>query len=67
MLRVEDRSASLKRNAAGRLAARERFRAELLRVEGAAECERQRRYLEVVIALVERRALSRFMYLARAA
>lgn len=60
----EDRTASVLRNAAGRLRARLAHRGELEAVEGAAAFEQQQRYLECVVALSERKALSRLMYLA---
>jgi SAM-dependent methyltransferase len=63
-LKVEDRTASALKNAAGRLAASLAHRAELEALEGAASFERQQRYLEVVIDLARRGALSRMMYLA---
>ncbi|MGB5133468.1 MAG: class I SAM-dependent methyltransferase [Steroidobacteraceae bacterium] len=55
LLETEDRTASALRNAGGRLAAIQAHPAELAK---------QRDYLETVIALAERGALSRFMYLA---
>jgi SAM-dependent methyltransferase len=61
----QDRSASLLRNAAGRLAARLAYRDELEGVEGRVVFDEQQRYLETVIALSERGALSRITYLAR--
>ena len=59
-----DRTASVLRNARGRLAAIQAHRAELARVLSAADFERQREYLETVIELSKRGALSRVMYLA---
>jgi len=50
--------------ARGRLAARIAHRGELERAEGPAAFERQQRYLETVIALADRRSVSRTMYLA---
>jgi hypothetical protein len=61
--RVE-RTASLLNVARGRIAARIAHRAELERVEGPAMFAEQMGYLETVIELAERKALSRFMYLA---
>jgi len=66
LLQTENRTADLLRNAKGRLAARKRLREELLPAEGVEEFERQRLFLEAVVELAERGALSRFMYLARA-
>src|SRR5262249_17957699 len=61
----EDRTVAVLEIAAGRLAARLAHRAELDRLEGSAAFETQQRYLETVIALSRRRALSRMMYLAQ--
>lgn len=60
-----DRTASLLKNASGRLAARLAHRAELEPIEGSTYFERQQRYLETVIALSQRGSLSRMMYLAQ--
>lgn len=59
-----DRTASLLKNAMGRLAARFAHRAELEQVEGTSYFERQQRYLETVLGLSQRGAVSRMMYLA---
>jgi SAM-dependent methyltransferase len=59
-----DRTPSLLRSAAGRLAARESRRIELEKLEGSATFQRQQQYLQTVLALAERAALSRIMYLA---
>jgi len=64
LLRGEDRTSSLLKNAAGRLAARLTHRVELEERETAPEFERQQRYLETVIALSRSRAVERRMYLA---
>jgi SAM-dependent methyltransferase len=64
LLETEDRTASVLRNAAGRIAARLAHRDELEPVEGTAAFERENQYLETVIVLARRRALSRMMYLA---
>ena len=64
LLRQEDRTSSLLRNASGRLASREAHRAELEAREGLETFSRQQGYLEVVIELARRGALSRAMYLA---
>ena len=66
LLEIEDRTASVSRNASGRLAAIAAHRSELEQVSGAAAFESQREYLETVIELARRRALSRIMYLAEA-
>jgi len=55
VIETENRTASALRNASGRLAALQAHPEDLAR---------QRDYLETVIALAERSALSRFMYLA---
>jgi SAM-dependent methyltransferase len=55
LIEVEDRTASAERNASGRLAALQAHPSEL---------RKQRDYLETVIALSRRGAMSRFMYLA---
>ena len=62
----EDRTPSLLKNAAGRLAARVAHRADLEAREGKAAWERQRIYLATVIELARRGAVSRMMYLAEA-
>ncbi len=59
-----DRTAGLIASAQGRLASRIAHREELERVEGAERYASQRAYLETVIALSERGAVSRMMYLA---
>lgn len=64
LLRAEDRTGSLLKNAAGRLAARLAHRAELEAREGIAYGRDQQVYLETVIALAQRGAVSRVMYLA---
>ena len=66
VLECEDRTASVLRNAAGRLRARLAHRAELEAIEGATAFEQQQRYLECVATLSERKVLSRLMYLAEA-
>jgi SAM-dependent methyltransferase len=65
LLATEDRTASVLKNATGRLAARLTHRAELEQVEGVAYFERQQQYLETVIELSRRGAVSRTMYLAK--
>ena len=66
LLETEDRTASVTKNASGRLAAIDAHRAELEEASGAAAFDSQREYLETVIELSRRRALSRIMYLAEA-
>jgi SAM-dependent methyltransferase len=61
-----DRTASLLKNATGRLAARLAHQGELERLEGKAHCERELEYVETVIELSQRGALARMMYLAEA-
>ncbi len=60
----EDRTASLLKTATGRLNARLGHREELEQLEGSSEFARQQQYLETVIELAQRSALSRWMYLA---
>jgi cyclopropane fatty-acyl-phospholipid synthase-like methyltransferase len=62
---TEERTASVLRNARGRLAALEAHREALEECIGKAEMQRQRDYLETVAELSERGALSRWMYLAQ--
>lgn len=64
LLDTEDRTANVLKNATGRLAARLAHRAELEQVEGVTHFQRQQRYLETVIGLSRRGAVSRTMYLA---
>jgi SAM-dependent methyltransferase len=59
-----DRTASLLKNAAGRLTARVRHANELSELEGKTPFKRQNRYLETVIDLSQRGVLTRWMYLA---
>ena len=63
-LESEDRTASVGKNASGRHAAIVSHRTELERLWGAEEFERQRIYLETVVALSRSRSLSRVMFLA---
>jgi SAM-dependent methyltransferase len=65
LLETEDRTASVLRNAAGRLAARLAHKADLERLEGSEDFVRQQEYLETVIGLAESRTLARIMYLAQ--
>lgn len=64
LIETADQTASVLKNASGRLAAMHTHRAELEQVSGAADFERQREYLETVVELSRRRAVSRIMYLA---
>lgn len=67
LLQTEDRTRSLLGNAQGRLDARLRYRREFEQLEGADGFARYQAYLQSIIALAERGALSRLMYLAEAA
>lgn len=67
LILTEDRTASVVLNASGRLRARSAHRAAFEELEGKDAFARQQRYLEVVVELSERRALSRTMYLAELA
>ncbi len=64
LLETEDRTAGALNNAKGRLAARFAHRTELEQLEGVSEFERQQQYLETVIEISHRGAVSRMMYLA---
>jgi len=64
LIECGDRTASLLKNASGRLAARVDHRPELEQLEGSINFERQLRYLETVIGLSQRGAMSRMMYVA---
>jgi SAM-dependent methyltransferase len=59
-----DRTASLLKNARGRLTARLNHRTELEPVEGVAYFALQQQYLETVVSLAHRGAMARIMYLA---
>jgi SAM-dependent methyltransferase len=61
----KDRTASMLKAAIGRLSARLGHREELEKLEGGSYFERQQRYLETVIDLSNRGAVSRMMYLAK--
>jgi SAM-dependent methyltransferase len=67
LLGTEDRTASVLKNAAGRLTGMFAHRAELEALKGIEDFERQRRYLETATELSKRRAVSRMMYLAESA
>jgi SAM-dependent methyltransferase len=58
-----DRTSSLLKNSAGRMAARLAHRAEIEKLEGSVNFERQQSYLETVVRLAQRGAMSRIMYL----
>lgn len=60
-----DRTGNLLKNATGRLNARLNHRAEVERLEGNAYFAGQQHYLETVVGLSQRGALSRMMYLAQ--
>jgi SAM-dependent methyltransferase len=64
LLATENRTASAVTNAGGRLATVRAHRAALERATSAVYVERQERYLEVVVELARRGAVSRLMYLA---
>ena len=64
LLETEDRTAALIEIATGRFAARLNHQAELERVEGAVGFTRYQKYLQSVISISERGAVSRMMYLA---
>jgi cyclopropane fatty-acyl-phospholipid synthase-like methyltransferase len=64
ILETEDRTASVLRNANGRLAAMRNHREELEGLSGVASFQSQSAYLTTVAELTSRRALSRVMYLA---
>jgi SAM-dependent methyltransferase len=64
VVQVEDQTDNLLKNAAGRMAARLAHRRELEAVEGMEEFDREQQYLETIVALATRRALSRFAFVA---
>jgi len=64
LIHAEDRTANLLRNAAGRFAARLAHSFELEPLEGVSNFERQQRYLETVISLARRGAVTRMLYVA---
>ncbi len=64
LIEQADRTASLVKNATGRLKARLAQREELERLEGNSYFQRQQRYLETVVELAQRKAVSRMMYSA---
>jgi SAM-dependent methyltransferase len=64
LIETENRTVSVLKTAGGRLAAMLAHRAEFERLSSAADFERQRNYLETVVELSRRGAVSRIMYLA---
>ncbi len=64
ILSVEDRTQGVVDNASGRLKARNNHYHQLVEIEGEDKFQQQQRYLETVVSLSERRALSRQVYLA---
>ena len=64
VIETEDRTASVLRNAGGRLAAIRAHRAELERAEWGSDLLREPDYLETVIETALRGGVSRVMYLA---
>lgn len=66
LLETEDRTKSLLKNASGRLEARLRYQTEFEQLEGVAGFARYQAYLQSIISMSERAALSRIMYLAEA-
>jgi SAM-dependent methyltransferase len=64
LLETQDRTASVVKNAGGRRAARLAHRKELEALEGAGGFLRQQEYLDTVIEISRRGAVSRMMYLA---
>jgi SAM-dependent methyltransferase len=66
VLETENRTASVLTHATGRLAARLAHREALERLEGEAGFERQQQYLETVVEISRRGAVSRHMILAEA-
>lgn len=66
LLETENRTKSVLRNSIGRLGAMQAHQAELENASGSSAFEGQRDYLETVIELSRRGAVSRIMYLAEA-
>jgi SAM-dependent methyltransferase len=64
LIETENRTMSVLKNASGRLAAMHAHRGELDEVWSAADFKRQQDYLETVVELSRRGAVSRVMYLA---
>jgi SAM-dependent methyltransferase len=63
IIEIEDRTNSVLENASGRLRAMEAHRSELEQTSGVADVEARQTYLDTVIDLSRRGAVSRFMYL----
>lgn len=66
LLETENRTTSVMKNAGGRLRAMLAHRAELEQLQGTAAFEEQRSYLETIVELSRRQAISRIMYLVQA-
>ena len=66
LVETEDRTVSVLKNAKGRLAAMQAHRAELEQLSGASAVASQQDYLETLVDLSERKAISRIMYLVEA-
>jgi cyclopropane fatty-acyl-phospholipid synthase-like methyltransferase len=64
LIETENRTSSVLEIASGRLAAMQAHRAELEEVSGAAGVQSQQDYLETIVELSRRKAVSRVMYLA---
>lgn len=64
LIETENRTISMLKTASGRLAAMQAHRGELERVSSSADLENQQDYLETVVKLSRRGAVSRVMYLA---
>ena len=64
LVETEDRTTSVLKNATGRLTAMQAHRAELEQLSGASAVASQRAYLETLVDLCQRKAISRIMYLA---
>ncbi len=64
LIETEDQTRSVLENANGRLATMQAHRAELEQISRAADLESQRDYLETVVEVSRRGAVSRVMYLA---
>jgi len=64
LIETENRTVSVIENASGRLAAMRAHREELESVLGVRALTSQQEYLEMVVELSRRKALSRIMYLA---
>lgn len=67
ILQQQDRTDGVIANASGRIKARNNYRRELLSIEGEVKFEQQQKYLETVVNLAERKALSRISYLTEIA